>query len=118
MLNATILAQRILLLAYRASHAVGAGILHDQPNLPDDVVLKQLYTENRGDGAVVARSDYVIGRMVKLNFIVHPNFVIETTSPWNDTPRIDYQSWAGTYPTCTALYNAAKKSLDLEYKAK
>jgi hypothetical protein len=92
--------KRALLLAYRASAPMGLGFLHYKPNNAEDE--KALLDSVRpGD----LHADYVSGRMVKLYIRQKGN----TLTVADYAPRSDYQSWAGTYPTYTALIEAARK---------
>lgn len=97
-------AKLVLFLAYQASGARGLGVLHDVPNgtLEED----HLWRGQEGDEI---HADYVAGRMVKLW-----GFQFDASSITFDdkqTPRADYQSWCGTYPTNAALVEAAIASL-------
>lgn len=100
-------AKRLLFLAYQASGARGLGFLH----LTDKVTEEELWSQQRQGDIAKCRvsADYLYGRMVKLwDFSFGPTSV---TFDDQQTPRGDYQSWCGTYPTNESLVLAAIESL-------
>jgi hypothetical protein len=106
------LAKRIVWLAWQASHVFGMGAFQARNSVQDEdsvwasAVGSHDYPVNRNQPGEV-RCDYVQGRMMKLYLRYDENDVIVPTG----TPRPDYQSWAGKYPTYEALFDAARQSL-------
>lgn len=105
--NPEAVARRAFYLAYGAAHAAGMGFLQAREGVTEDQVWQNVRT--RADYVPTepkpgeAHADYVFGRMMKLSIRWD-----ETTITVNDsTPRYDYQSWCGKYPTYESLIQSA-----------
>lgn len=120
--NPEAVVRRCFFLAWKASEAVGLGALHGLlgggdkteaqvwQNVTGQEDYPAGYNTNRPGEAF---GDYVFGRMVKLAVRWGDDWV-ETPDM---TPRKDYQSWAGDYPTYPSLVAAAVRSLEPEARA-
>lgn len=90
---------------------MGMGWLQNRPSATKEDVWNNV--ANAGDYCAnfnrpgTLNGDYVFGRMMKL-YVRYDNSSIELP---DGTPRADYQSWCGTYPTYQALYDAAVKNV-------
>ncbi len=113
------LVRRILFLAYNASSCFGMGFLQQRSGATEEQVFNN--AANMGDypGGNAMRhappgdinADYVFGRMMKLSIRYdESNLTIDLS---NGTPRLDYQSWCGTYKTYEQLVDAAAKQLGI-----
>ena len=84
--------------AINASSPAGMGNIHYQAKeyIPEDI---------KADEDGVFDADYFAGRMVKLCIIPKEKGCREIIRPVC-FPHIEYQSWAGKYPTCKDLINS------------
>lgn len=97
--------KRMLWLAYKASSLQGLGIFQANDNATEDSIAALHIT----DAGIMA--DYVHGRMVKL--YVHMSKDGDILLSEFGEPSLSYQSWAGTYKTIHALFDAAIFSLSV-----
>ena len=113
--NPEALAKRIVYTAFNASQVMGMGIFMDRGDQTEDEVWESAvgrhdYPGRPSDGYNRVYCDYVNGRMMKLDVRWDD---LGVYMPSDDhTPRLDYQSWCGTYPTYSALVDEAVNSLD------
>lgn len=108
-------AKRALFLAYNAGRAAGMGLLHERAGATEDRVWSACMGAEDYQGSPYMRgdyrrmrADYVLGRMLKMSFEFDEQSI---SFPDHITPRSDYQSWAGTFPTYEELIAAAMNSL-------
>ena len=97
-------AQEMLWLAFQAANPMGRGFLHT--SRAAQATKEDVVEHCKWQGRYV--SDYVYGRMMKLNLSTTENDVILPSG----TPRSDYQSWCHNYSTYEDLMFAAVESLE------
>lgn len=107
-------AKEMLWLAWQACRGpIGMGILKDAPGASKDDVWSAMTGRYDYEGINCpaegeVNADYVFGRMMKLRF----KFT-KAGIEWPDhheTADPSYNSWARSYPTITALFEAAVQS--------
>lgn len=100
---------RALWLAFQASAPMGMGFLHAShaSQQTEETLFEACEPDAASDAAIDIYTDYVFGRMMKTRFTVGADGALKI-SP--ETPRHDYQSWSGVYPTATALIKATEES--------
>lgn len=84
--------------AIKASTPMGMGWMHYNPNQ----TIREEDIKFYSDGIEI---DYFSGRMVKLSI---KQLKEDVWNVLNELPKIDYQSWAGKYPTCKDLVSSVK----------
>lgn len=102
-------AKEAMWLAYQASAPMGLGFLHERGGESREDVIRATFRPQsdfakKNDWPIEGSADYCHGRMMKIILKCK-----DGTLTCNDTPRYDYQSWAGKYPTYAALIDAAEK---------
>ena len=90
----------------------GMGLFQNRPGADKDAVWDNAYNQSdyamRRGGLEDINADYVFGRMMKLYFTLEGDRITH-----DDTkPSISYQSWCGTYPSYSALFDAAETEVD------
>ena len=112
--HATLVAKRILFLAYEASSVFGMGAFQAREAITEDQVWTNTVT--KGDYPGLHRdeeeiyADYVFGRMMKTRFTIKGNTI---SYDGVDKTNLGYQSWGAKYKTYTKLFQAALKSLNM-----
>ena len=119
--NALAVVTRMFYLAWKACGGpVGFGRLQDRgPDVPEEDVLQNIISAGDYPGAFTMcgegkfYADYVIGRMMQMGVeLVKKGFIVPTRDL-----DIEYQSWAGRYPSYVELAQAAADELGIQIKA-
>lgn len=112
--------KRAFFLAWQACGGTfGLGFLQDRPGANEEDVWNNVCTRGDYYGGLTtfgvdrgeAYGDYVFGRMMKLSMSFDDDK--GTVSVSSREPNPEYQGWSATYPTYTALVQAAVGSLTL-----
>ena len=112
-------AKQAVFLAWQACGGpMGMGVFQDRgPKQDRETVWEHAYDQRdytvRHGGPELVSADYVMGRMMKLNFTITG----DTIKHRDDTPRGDYQAWCYTYPTYAALFDAAEVACNIKAAA-
>jgi len=112
-LDAKDVVKRMLYLAYKESHIIGAGHLQERSDATEDEVFDNVVRHGDYPFPIPKKenefnAEYVFGRCMKTRFNIINNNEI-TCHP--EKPKKEFQTWAYKIKSYEDLYNSAIKSL-------